>query len=180
MNSAWRSAISRSSVIRAGCPNRWTGTIPTVRDVTAASTAAGSTRWSAGSTSASTGRAPHHSIASAVAVNVLAAVMTSSPGLTPSALSATKIASVPFAAPMQCCAWQYAASSRSNAATYGPWMKALCRITASTAGTISSRIVAYCAPRSTRGIRAPIASLISSSLPGHRRRGVPNRTTPTV
>ena len=36
-------------------------------------------------------------MASAVAVNVLATVMTSSPGLTPSALSATKIASVPFA-----------------------------------------------------------------------------------
>ena len=68
----------------------------------------------------STGRAPVHSIASAVAVNVLATVMTSSPGLTPSAFSATKIASVPFAEPTQCLAWANAAISRSKAATKGP------------------------------------------------------------
>ena len=63
--------------------------------------------------------------ASAVAMNVLAGRMHSSPGPTPSARSAISMASVPLPTPTQCRVPMNAAYSVSNAATCGPSMKAV-------------------------------------------------------
>ena len=55
-----------------------------------------------GSTSQKTGTAPVGGIASALAQNVNDGTITSSPGPTPNARSATVIASVPLATPTAC------------------------------------------------------------------------------
>ena len=97
--------------------------IARVRGVSAASTASGSIRYVPSSAqSASTGVAPARQTASAVAMNVLAGTMHSSPAPTPSARNAISIASVPLATPTQCRVPVNAAYSDSNAATCGPAM----------------------------------------------------------
>ena len=75
------------------------GTIARVRSVTAARADAGSSVHVAGSTSASTGGRSGAAIPVTVATHVFAAVITSSPGPTPSARSASSIASVPELTP---------------------------------------------------------------------------------
>ena len=69
----------------AGCPYRCTGMTPTVRSVTAASTAAGSRQKKSGSMSTNTGVAPVSATEFAVAAKVKDGTMTSSPGPTPAA-----------------------------------------------------------------------------------------------
>ena len=59
-------------------------------------------------------------MAPAVAMKVLAAVITSSPGPTPSALSESESASVPVPTPIACRAPQRRAKRSSNSATGGP------------------------------------------------------------
>ena len=73
--------------------------------------------------SAKTGVAPMRAIASAVAKNVKAGQMTSSPAPIPSASSTITIASVPFATPTVSGTPRYSAASRSNSATFGPKTK---------------------------------------------------------
>ncbi len=58
MPSPRREAIASSSGIAAGKPKMWTGRIPALRSLAAASTAAGSRLSVTGSTSQKTGRAP--------------------------------------------------------------------------------------------------------------------------
>ena len=70
--------------------------IARVRGVIAASTASGSIVHVAGVTSTNTGSAPAAIGAYAVALNVRAGTITSSPQPMPSALSATSIVTVPF------------------------------------------------------------------------------------
>ena len=86
----------------AQSPYRCTGMMPTVREVTAASIFAGSMLRVRGSQSTNTALAPTNQIASAVAKNVLAVVMISSPGLTPSARNTSHSASVPELSPTAC------------------------------------------------------------------------------
>ena len=71
-----------------------------VRSVIARSTSAGSRFSVTGSMSAKTGVAPRRAIDSAVAKNVNAGQITSSPGPISSASSASTSASVPFATPI--------------------------------------------------------------------------------
>jgi hypothetical protein len=66
--------------------------------------------------------APSSTTTSAVAMNVNGVVITSSPGLVPSAISAISSASVPDATVMQWRAPVYAASRPSSSATSGPMM----------------------------------------------------------
>ena len=110
---------ARSSSIGAGRPNRCTGMIAFVRSVIARSTSAGSRFSVAGSMSTKTGVAPRRAIASAVAKNVNAGQMTSSPSPIPSASSASTSASVPLATPIACWTPRYSAASRSNALDLG-------------------------------------------------------------
>ncbi len=91
-----------------------------VRGVTAAATRAGSMSRCSSSTSTRTGTAPMRETASAVAMNVLAGRITSPPGPTPTARSASSSASVPLATPMQCADPTNAAYSSSNRLTAGP------------------------------------------------------------
>ena len=109
------------------------------RRAVAAASASGSMQRVAGSTSTKTGLAPTASIASAVAANVIATVITSSPGLVPSAIRARRSASVPDATVIACRAPASAANSASNAATSGPRMKVPRSSTRATAPWISRR-----------------------------------------
>ena len=94
-----RSCAEAISMIRSmsaiWCP-RCTGMIARVRGVTAASTASGSIVQVASVTSTNTGSAPAAIGAYAVALNVSAGTITSSPHPIPSAFSATSIVTVPF------------------------------------------------------------------------------------
>ncbi len=91
-----------------------------MRSVMAASAAAGSIKAVVGSTSTSTGVAPAKYTPSAVAQNVLAGMMTSSPGPMPAAISMSWMAEVPDATPRTRSTPRYSASCRSKAATSGP------------------------------------------------------------
>ena len=91
-----------------------------VRGVTAAATAAGSTRNVSGSTSTSTARAPQSSTTFAVAGNVYAGTMTSSPGPISSASSARWSAAVPDDTTAACAVPTASASASSNSATFAP------------------------------------------------------------
>jgi hypothetical protein len=122
-----------------------------VRAVIAASSADGSMVKVAGSTSTKTGRAPFSKIASPVAMNVLATVTTSSPGPTPKASRARVRASVPLATPQACATPQYRANSSSSRRHSSPPMNCPPATTRATAPSISSRIRAYWALRSTMG-----------------------------
>ena len=76
---------------------RWTGMIARVRVVMAASIFAGSMQYVSGSTSTITGTAPAAIGAEAVAWNVYAGTMTSSPHPMFAARNATSIVMVPLA-----------------------------------------------------------------------------------
>src|SRR6185436_10910961 len=90
-------AMAMIGSMSAGCPYRWTGMMPTVRDVIFASTLAGSMVKVTGSTSTNTTRPPAWVIIAEVEIHECAVVITSSPGFTPSALTAIMMASVPLA-----------------------------------------------------------------------------------
>ena len=91
-----------------------------VRGVTAAATAAGSTRNVSGSTSTSTARAPQSSTTFAVAGKVYAGTMTSSPGPISSASSARWSAAVPDETTAACAVPTASASAASNSPTFAP------------------------------------------------------------
>ena len=74
----------------------------------------------AGSTSTSTGRAPASATTFAVAGNVYAGTITSSPGPIPSASTARWSAAVPEETATAWGTSQARASSASNSATFGP------------------------------------------------------------
>ena len=113
-------AICRISSISAHWPNRCTGMIAFVAVDSLYSTSAGSRLNVSGRISANTGFAPSRHTALAVAKNVKLGTITSSPGPTPSANSASKIASLPEAQPTACSAPQYSAIAASNRAHAGP------------------------------------------------------------
>ncbi len=85
----------------AGWPYRCTGTIAFVFGVIFSSMRVTSMLLVRGSMSTNTTRAPAMVTASDVAMKEFAGTMTSSPGPTPSAMSAIAIASVPLATPTQ-------------------------------------------------------------------------------
>ena len=119
--------------------------IALVRAVIAARTAAGSMLNVTGSMSTSTGVAPTRDDAPAVAKNEKVGVITSSPGPTPSAISASRSASVPDERPT---AWRMPSSdarSRSSASISGPPMKRWLSQTRVIAARMSSRSGRYCA-----------------------------------
>src|SRR6266581_4203946 len=122
-----------------------------VRGVMAASTAAGSILNVSGSMSTNTGVPPALWIVPAVAKNVNGVVMTSSPGLKPSALRGRSSASVPLAQAIPCVAWESLASSPSSRGTAGPMTNCCDSMTACTAGRTSSLMARYCATRSSNG-----------------------------
>src|SRR5262245_7334893 len=125
--------------------------MPTVRDVIRASICAGLMVKVTGSTSQNTTRPPAWVIIAEVEIQEWAVVMTSSPGFTPSALTAIMIASVPLAHDTQKRASAALAHARSNASTWLPSMYAESAITLLMAASISSLMVKYCAWRSTNG-----------------------------
>ena len=94
--------------------------IARVRGVIAASTRSGSMHHVSGVTSTMTGRAPAAIGAYAVAANVRAGTITSSPHPTSSALHATSIVTVPFIIKTPWRAPWYAAKASSNAAAFTP------------------------------------------------------------
>src|SRR6267143_6952676 len=122
-----------------------------VRGVIAASTAAGSILNVPGSMSTNTGVPPALWIVPAVAKNVKGVVMTSSPGLSPSALSGRRSASVPLAHAMPCFAPASRATALSSCGTGGPITNCWDSMTACRAGSTSSLIARYCATRSSNG-----------------------------
>ena len=95
-------AISLIAFMSALRPYRWTGTIAFVFGVMAASIFAGSMLAVLGSQSTNTAFARTIQIASAVAKNVLAVVMISSPGWMPRAMNTSQSASVPEFSPTAC------------------------------------------------------------------------------
>src|SRR4051794_997579 len=142
---------SASSVSGAGRPKRWTGMIAFVRSVTRAATSSGSRFIVAGSTSANTGVAPIRAIASAVAKNVNAGQITSSPAPMPRASSTSTSASVPFPQPTVSGTPRYSAASSSNAFVFGPKTKRPSSRTSAKASLSSGISGAYCALTSTSG-----------------------------
>src|SRR5688572_26437720 len=90
-------------------------------------------------------------MASAVAMNVLGTVMTSSPGPTSRASRANQSASVPLPTPLACCTPQNPANSRSKRSTKLPPAKALESITCSIAARSSARIGSCCRRRLRNG-----------------------------
>src|SRR4051794_27746889 len=92
-----------------------------------------------GSTSQRTGVAPVRAMAATVGTHVFACVTTSSPGPTPSALSASSIASVPLAQPTAWRAPITAANSASNASPSPPRTYQPLSSTRATAASISGR-----------------------------------------
>src|SRR5690606_37240110 len=111
--------------------------------------------------STNTGVAPVRAIQPAVAKKVNGVVMTSSPGPRPRLIIVFSRASVPLDAPTAYLHPLSAATSRSSSATLGPPMQTCDSSTSETAASTSSRIVAYCAFKSSRGtfmISLPFAS----------------------
>jgi hypothetical protein len=78
-------------------------------------------------------------------------VTTSSPGPTPAAISAARIASVPDDMPIACATPMRSASARSSPSTTGPLMNRWLSHTASIARSTSGRIRENCADRSRSG-----------------------------
>jgi hypothetical protein len=113
-------AVAMIGSMSAGCPYRCTGTIALVRGVIAAARPSGLRVSESGSTSTSTGVAPVYVITATEATKVNGTVMTSSPGPMPAATSARCSAAVPELTPTPWAAPEYAANSRSNAATSSP------------------------------------------------------------
>src|SRR5690348_11145904 len=111
--------------------------MPTVRGVIAASIAAGSIVKVTPSVSQNTTVAPEWVIIAEVLIQECAVVMTSSPGFTFSAFSASQNASVPLAQDTQCFAPAASANSRSKRSTCGPRMNEESRMTEAIAASIS-------------------------------------------
>src|SRR5829696_1210028 len=105
--------------------------------------------------STKTGRAARRVTALPVAKKLNGVVMTSSPGPTFNAISASNSASEPEAQPIASFVWQYAATSASRAATSGPITNCCVSNTRSTARHTASRIGAYCACKSINGTFMP-------------------------
>ena len=145
---------SASSATGAGRPNRCTARIARVAGVSRAATSSGSRLSVSGSMSAKTGVAPLRAIASAVAKNVKAGQITSSPRPIPSASRTSTIASVPFATPIAWPAPSAAAASASKLASSGPRMKRPLSSVRLKACCSSGMNGAYCALTSTCGIGA--------------------------
>src|SRR5262249_29613640 len=141
-----------SSSSGAGRPKRCTGMIARVRGVIRAATSSASRLSVSGSTSAKTGVAPRRAIASAVAKNVNAGQMTSSPTLIPMASITSTSASVPLATPIVSGTFRYAAASSSKAAQLGPNTNRPSSSTSAKACWSSGISGAYCALTSTSGI----------------------------
>src|SRR5437867_2013084 len=160
-------AIWRSGFMSTVRPYRWTGMIAFVRGVIAAATAAASMFIVRSSTSTRMGRAFAYRIASTVAKNVNETVMTSSPAETPHARIASCSASVPLPTPTLCLVPMNEANSWSNAFTFGPMVSCMLSRTSSIARRTSSRIVAYCAFRSTRGISCVATAVMALSSPSY-------------
>ena len=114
-----------------------------VLGVIASSMASGEILKVLGSISIKTGIAPTYFMASAVAINVNALVMTSSPAPIPSAIKAKCNASVPEATPMACLTPRYAAASFSKDCTLGPNIKAQFSIVSAKPRSTSSLISTY-------------------------------------
>src|SRR5690606_27042723 len=144
----------------AHCPNRCTGTIALVREVTAASTASAQMLKVSGSMSTKTGVAPARWIELPVAKNEYGLVITSSPGPTSSARSARMSASVPDPQPIACRVSTNASNSFSKSATCAPITKCWDWKTSSTTCRTSSRIASYCSTRSIIGTGVGIGSLL--------------------
>src|SRR3954452_1786235 len=136
-----------------------------VRGVIRAETSSGSRLYVAGSMSAKTGVAPRRAIDSAVAKNVNAGQITSSPGPMPSASSTSTIASVPLPTPIVSGTPRYSAASRSKALTLGPRMKAPDSRIPANASFSCEVSGAYCALTSTSGIRGTPLQSIGPSAP---------------
>src|SRR5438093_6526142 len=113
------------------------------------------------------GRAFAYRIGSAVAKNVNETVMTSSPAETPHARIASCSASVPLPTPTLCLVPMNEANSWSNAFTFGPMVSCMLSRTSSIARRTSSRIVAYCAFRSTRGISCVATAVMALWSPSY-------------
>ena len=145
-------AASRIWSIAAGRPYRCTGMMAFVRGPMAAFRRAGSRLLVRSSASTNTGSAPVADTAAAVATNVFAGTMTSSPGLTPRARSTSSSAVEPDATPIACRTPQYSANQRSNSATSGPPMNADRPITEAIAASIAGFSCSYCSRSATRGI----------------------------
>src|SRR5438876_41558 len=160
-------AIWRSGFMSTVRPYRWTGMIAFVRGVIAAATAAASMFIVRSSTSTRMGRAFAYRIASTVAKNVNETVMTSSPAETPHARIASCSASVPLPTPTLCLVPMNEANSWSNAFTFGPMVSCMLSRTSSIARRTSSRMVAYCAFRSTRGISCVATAVIALWSPSY-------------
>src|SRR6188508_1982241 len=101
--------------------------------------------------STSFGVAPRRETAPAVAKNENVGVMTSSPGPTPSAISATSSASVPDDRPTAWPTPMYPAISRSNPSTSGPPMKRWLSQTRAMAASSRSRSGPYWPCKSSKG-----------------------------
>ena len=95
--------------------------------------------------------------ASAVAMNVLAGTMTSPPGPTPAARSASSRASVPLATPMQWSTPMNSAYFCSKSATAGPSTKAVAAKTEASPDSTSAAISACWDARSTNGTLIGVA-----------------------
>src|SRR5205823_6006748 len=93
--------------------------------------------------------------------------MTSSPLDTPQARIASWRASVPLPTPIECLVPMYEANSWSNALTFGPMVSCMLSSTSSIAARTSSRIVAYCAFRSTRGISSVATAVMALWSPSY-------------
>jgi hypothetical protein len=115
-----------------------------VRGVIAARTRSASSISVWSSTSTKIGVAPTRDTQPAVAKKENVGVITSSPGPTPSAISATSSASVPDETAMAKRAPIALASSASSPSTSGPIMKCCESQTRVIAARTSARIVAYC------------------------------------
>src|SRR5262249_61260370 len=103
------------------------------------------------SVSQNTTVAPAWVIIAEVLIQECAVVITSSPGFTFNAFSASQIASVPLAQETQCFTSAASANSRSNLSTCGPRMKEESRITEAIASSISPLMFWYCSCRSAKG-----------------------------
>src|ERR1051325_1804198 len=136
--------------------------IARVRGVISRAPASGS-KFKSILTSANLGVAPASAMQLALARNELDAVMTSSPGPIPMALSARMSASVPELTPTACLLPHKAANSFSNKSVCSPRMNCPESITPATAVRISFRSGRCCRVRFMYGMRMTISS---SERPG--------------
>ena len=148
--------------------------IALVFGVMAASTWSGSMHHVSGVTSTMTGSAPAAIGAYAVAANVSAGMITSSPQPMPSAFSATSIVIVPFDIRTPCFAPWYAANAASNRPPYRPGSgnppQSPLRITSVTASTSRSSPLGHAGYAVER---TGVPPLSASSFIGSRLRSCP-------